>query len=234
MPQNFAPVERDPEACKTDRVRLRVEMFADLVCPWCFIGTRTLANAAALRADIELEVHWRPFLLHPHLSTGGAPFRPFLEEKFGRPFGDMFRRVITAGDEVGVAFAFDRIETMPDTTLAHALIGWATEPGQQAALVQRLFEAFFVEGENLENVDVLIECAESVGMPPDLRRRLMDDGARSEARDAAEAALDIGVTGVPFYMIGGWPVQGSQDATILARVIDKAAAKQRAKRARTP
>ena len=232
MPQIAAPVEAVSRTCQTAAMRLQVDLFADLVCPWCFIGTKTLATAA-LRTDVQLDIHWRPFLLHPRLAEGGAPYREFVEQKFGRPYSGAFRKVRAAGEEVGIEFAFDRIQRMPDTSLAHAAIGYATGRDQQAALVQRLFEAHFIDGIDIGDVGAVAELALEVGMASDVETRLADDSTRQRVRDAAEAALDMGVTGVPFYMIGGWPAQGSQDAATLARVIDKAAAKQRAKLART-
>ncbi len=98
-----------------------IEVFADLACPWCYIGARRLARALALRPDLEVQRRWRPFQLQPQMPAGGLPWDRFVREKFGgveRAAG-AFARVTEVGAADGLTFAFDRVASAPNTVALH-------------------------------------------------------------------------------------------------------------------
>jgi predicted DsbA family dithiol-disulfide isomerase len=145
---------------------LRIDVVSDVMCPWCFVGKRRLERALAEAADVPVEVIWRPFQLDPTLPPDGKDRRAYLEEKFGGPeqAAAIYERIREAGREEGIAFAFDRIARSPNTLDAHRLIRWAGEEGVQDAMVERLFELYFLEGADLTREATLVEAAVAAGM----------------------------------------------------------------------
>ena len=110
---------------------MNVDVFSDPICPWCFIGKRRYAAAAAERPNLELRLQWRTFQLNPQMPVEGMPRQEYLSSKFGGAANaaDVYRRVAEAGLTVGVEFAFDRIRRTPNTVQAHRLLRLARLPG---------------------------------------------------------------------------------------------------------
>ncbi|MGE0324362.1 MAG: DsbA family oxidoreductase [Polyangiaceae bacterium] len=202
---------------------LRIDAFSDVVCPWCFIGKRKLELALAQRPDLEVELHFHPFLLHPYLQPEGEDFAAFVLQKFGTDPGKLFKRVLGAAQNAGLEFHPELIRRMPDTTAAHCLISWAP-PEQRADLVMALFSAYFCEGKDVGDVQVLAELGGDFGLEPSHSLERLAAGVDREAiREQAADAADRGITGVPFFLINGrWPVPGAQEPETLLRVLDKA------------
>ncbi|HEX6154823.1 MAG TPA: DsbA family oxidoreductase, partial [Burkholderiales bacterium] len=121
--------------------KLQLEVASDVVCPWCYIGKRRLEKALdLLKGELEVEVRWLPFQLNPDLPADGIPRAEYRKAKFGslERSKQMDARVIQEGKGEGIDFAFDRMETQPNTTLAHRLIALAEN---QDAVVDALFKA---------------------------------------------------------------------------------------------
>jgi len=205
---------------------LPIDMVSDVVCPWCFIGKRRLEKAIALRPDIAVEVHFRPYFLNPWVPREGMSRTEYLTAKFGSPerYRAVGQRVASTAAAEGLTYKPDKIVRQPNTLDCHRLILWAGESG--AAMKQQLMELYFAEGGDLSNRDVLVEAASSCGLDCDLvRRRLAggDDVERVERE--ADSAKETGIDGVPCFIIGGFlAVQGAQSPEYLAQAIDRAAA----------
>jgi predicted DsbA family dithiol-disulfide isomerase len=205
---------------------LPIDMVSDVVCPWCFIGKRRLEKAIALRPDIAVEVHFRPYFLNPWVPREGMSRTEYLTAKFGSPerYRAVGQRVASTAAAEGLTYKPDKIVRQPNTLDCHRLILWAGESG--AAMKQQLMELYFAEGGDLSNRDVLVEAASSCGLDRDLvRRRLAggDDVERVERE--ADSAKETGIDGVPCFIIGGFlAVQGAQSPEYLAQAIDRAAA----------
>jgi predicted DsbA family dithiol-disulfide isomerase len=205
---------------------LPIDMVSDVVCPWCFIGKRRLEKAIALRPDIAVEVHFRPYFLNPWVPREGMSRTEYLTAKFGSPerYRAIGQRVASAAAAEGLTYKPDKIVRQPNTLDCHRLILWAGESG--AAMKQQLMELYFAEGGDLSDRDVLVEAASSCGLDRDLvRRRLAggDDVERVERE--ADSAKETGIDGVPCFIIGGFlAVQGAQSPEYLAQAIDRAAA----------
>jgi predicted DsbA family dithiol-disulfide isomerase len=206
---------------------LTIDVVSDIVCPWCFIGKRrleaALAMVAAEEAVGEVSVRWHPFELNPDVPPAGLDRREYVEAKFGGPqrAAQIYERVRFAGDTVGIPFAFDRIARQPNTRDAHRLVAWARGSGAAELLVERLFAAYFLEGRNPGDRDVLAKIAGEAGHDADAARAMLASG---EGRDAVEAserrAQEIGIGGVPFFIFNGrLAVSGAQDARVLADAI---------------
>lgn len=193
-----------------DARSLTVEVDFDFVCPWCMIGKRNLDAAeqqlADLRPDVQLNILWRSHQLQPGTPIGGIPYQAFHIARLGSPEAVAARRaqVQHPGDAVGIKFAFDRIELLPNTARAHALVAWAVVHGssaQQALVVERLFSAYFMDGANLGDWRLLetiamqcgLECADFVRQP---------DKTTSEADQLLRKAEHV-TRGVPHFRLNG-------------------------------
>ena len=149
---------------------LTVDIGADIVCPWCFIGKRRIETAIAMvrreRPDFACQTRWRPFFLNPDTPPEGEPYLPFLERKFGSRAAveALFQRVRDAGQAYGIAYAFERIALRANTLRAHRLIRWAQRQGPADALVERLFVAQFQRGEPVGDIAVLAGIAGECGL----------------------------------------------------------------------
>jgi predicted DsbA family dithiol-disulfide isomerase len=191
---------------------LTVDVVSDVVCPWCYIGKRRLESALdTLRAaepGLAVTIRWHPFELNPDLPPEGVDRADYLAAKFGGAAraGDIYARVREAGRAAGLALDFDAIERQPNTLDAHRLIAWAQgrHPASAAALVERLFRAYFVEGRFLGDRDELVRLAGEAGLPAGEAAEFLASGAIAEEVRAAEVqAGRLGITGVPFFVFDG-------------------------------
>lgn len=204
-----------------------LDVVVDVVCPWCFLGKRRLDAALAGLPDVDATVRYRPFQLDPDLPPEGRERQAYMKAKFGdlARVDEIHRRLVDMGADVGIAFAFDRIERTPNTLDAHRLIRWAAAEGKGEEMVERLFSLYFEEGEDIGDTDVLAAAAEAVGLDGAEIRDRLDAG---EDRDAVAAevaeATRIGVTGVPFTILAGkYGLSGAQSTEVFADAIGRVA-----------
>ena len=205
---------------------IQIDVISDVVCPWCFIGKRCLEEALRrLGADVVVRVVWRPFQLNPWIPVEGMARAAYVERKFGGAAENVYARVARAGNEVSLAFAFDRIARQPNTLAAHSLIGLAGRENRQDAMVEALFRGYFLEGVDLTSLEVLMQLALRSGLAPDLAQRcLEDDRERAAVRQEEQAVRELGVEGVPLFVLNGrLAVSGAQPAEVLLRAIERAA-----------
>jgi predicted DsbA family dithiol-disulfide isomerase len=203
---------------------LNIDIVADFVCPWCFIGKRRLETAiAAVRhehPELLVNTRWRPFFLNPDTPPEGEPYLPFLERKFGSlaAVEALFERVRAGGRPYGVDFAFERIAMRANTLLAHRLIDWAQQRGNADALVERLFVAQFQRGEAIGDPATLSGIAEECGYPAAEWAAWRDADSDVEALRADEHSLRTrGINMVPTFIVGDSKVVvGAEDPAILA------------------
>lgn len=186
-----------------------VEIYSDVVCPWCYVGKRRLESAlelAGLQATVR--VRWRPFELNPTMPGRGMDRTTYLEAKFGSPQAveSMLEHVREAGRQSGIAFAFDRIPRTPNTFDAHRLIWLAGEQGLQDAVVESLFTGYFEEGADLSNRNVLFDLAAKAGLDREECRRCLESEASEKAvREEEQRGLRLGIRAVPHFFIAGGP-----------------------------
>jgi predicted DsbA family dithiol-disulfide isomerase len=211
---------------------LSIDVVSDVVCPWCWIGKRRLEEALAQRseADGAPVINWHPFELNPDIPPGGLDRRSYLEQKFGGPerAKQIYARVEAAGREVGIPFDFERIVRQPNTRDAHRLIAWAqaTNPSAAAALVERLFRAYFIEGVDIGDLESLARLAGEAGFDALAAAScLQSDGERGAVAAAEEHARQLGVSGVPFFIFNQrLAVSGAQPPEVLLDAIAQAQA----------
>jgi predicted DsbA family dithiol-disulfide isomerase len=204
---------------------LTIDIVSDVVCPWCYLGEKRLEQALAEEAG-PVVVRWRPYQLDPTIPEGGLDRAEYMEKKFGKSgrLQSVHENLTRLGAEVGLPFAFDKITRSPNTLDAHRLIRWAASAGVQSRVVDRLFEAYFVEGRDIGDRVVLTEIAAECGLDADLVERLLAEGADSEVvRQEVEQAQAMGVSGVPFFIFAGrLGVPGAQEPSALRQAMAEA------------
>ncbi len=204
---------------------MRIDVYADIACPWCYIGERRLEAAIQQRPDVEIVRHWRPFQLQPDLPAQGIPWNEFVPQKFGsiERATQMFAQVARAGKPDDIDFRFDRVATAANTGDAHRLILYAGEQNREWEMAEALFRAYFTEGRDLNSIDTLVEIATSVGIAEDNVRRLFATTMySSEVEGSQELAGQLGVQGVPFFVIDErYGLSGAQPVEVLLQAIDQ-------------
>lgn len=211
---------------------LVIEIVSDIVCPWCWIGTRRLATAVDLirreRPDFQYRAVWRPFFLNPHTPPAGESYLPFLENKFGSRAAveALFERVRSAGRPYGLDYAFEKIALRANTLQAHRLLHWAQGRGDAAALVERLFVAQFQRGEHVGDPQVLTACAADCGYDAKAVAAYLASDADEEVVRQLEADVrEMGINQVPTFILPGRHIiVGAEDPAILAAGIRQAMA----------
>jgi predicted DsbA family dithiol-disulfide isomerase len=206
-----------------------IDIISDVVCPWCFIGKRRLDQAIALWRDRhpgeEPQVRWHPFELNPQMPATGMDRRRYLEDKFGGPerAREIYARVEAAGREVDIPFDFGRIEVQPNTVNAHRLIAWAGAMGRQVAMVDALFDGYFLEARNFASNDELVDVAGAAGFDRGLAADLLEsDELLDHIRKEEDTAHRIGVQGVPFFIFNQRvALSGAQPPDVLADAMEQ-------------
>jgi predicted DsbA family dithiol-disulfide isomerase len=206
---------------------VKVDIWSDVVCPWCYIGKRRFEAALARFAgSADVEVTFRAFQLDPGAPPGTAtPVRQVYERKFGPGQAEaMIDRVTGLATEEGLTFHLDRA-LRANTLLAHRVLWLARERGTQEAVKERLLRAYFTEGRNIGDPETLAELAADCGLDQDevLDFLASDAGEMEVAADLTEA-LELGITAVPTYVFDGrWSVPGAQDPDTFLRVLERVA-----------
>ncbi len=206
------------------RPSLTVEIWSDVVCPWCYIGKRRFETAAAqLRDEVDLQVVYRPYQLDPTASPGTS--QPVIEayaKKFGGPerATEIIDHVSQVAAGEGLTFHMEKA-LRANTLLAHRLLFLAEGTGQQYELKERLLKAYFVDGLDIGDPDVLADCAGEVGMQRDAVRAFLDsDDGVAEVQTMLRVAAEAEITAVPTFVFDGrWSVPGAQDPETFVNVI---------------
>jgi predicted DsbA family dithiol-disulfide isomerase len=205
---------------------LSIDVVSDVICPWCFVGTRRLDQALEALPGVEATVAHRPFLLDPSTPAGGADLRERLRAKYGVDPETMFPRVEAAARSSGIPLDFARVRRTPPTAAAHTLLRHALAKGTQRALLRAMFEAYFLEGRDIGDAAVLASIAAGHGFEVDEAAGIArDDRELRETREEAAGASARGVTSVPFFVFGGrLAVSGAQSPDVLRAAIERASA----------
>src|SRR5581483_11057806 len=205
---------------------LIIDVFSDVVCPWCFIGKRRLEKAIAMRPDIPVEVRWRPYFLNDWVPREGMDRDAYLTAKFGSPerYKGIAGRVAAAAQAEGLTYNVGGIARQPNTLDCHRLILWARNTGDPGKMKQRLMELYFTEGADLTDREVLVKAAADCGMDADLTRELLaSDRDVERVTQEAMQAKQAGIDGVPCFILGGaLAVSGAQDPVYLADAMARA------------
>ncbi len=203
----------------------RLEIISDPICPWCLIGATHLMRALESRPGFGFDIRWRPYQLNPGMPKAGMDRRDYLIAKFGGAEAavTVYARVEEATKAAGLDIDFGAIPRTPNTLDALRVIHWAGIEGEQTRIAMALFRAYFLEGRDIGHADTLAEIAGASGMDAALVARLLaGDTDAKDVHNESLAARDMGVTGVPTFLLGGqYALSGAQPVETWTRLIDE-------------
>ena len=205
---------------------MQIDVISDTVCPWCFIGKRRLMRAMEQRPNIPFDVRWRPYRLDPTVPKGGMNRQAYMRAKFGddpMKIVEMHKLIAAEGAKDGIEFDFAAITRRPDTLDSHRLVRWAEAAGVQDEVVERLFIAYFENGEDIGDIRILADIADLCGMDGvEIARMLETDTDIAMVEREDQIAHEMGVTGVPAMIFGNrLAVSGAREPEVLLSVIDR-------------
>jgi len=208
-----------------DAEPLQIDLFADIVCPWCFLGSERL-DRVLTALDHPARVTHHAFMLNPNTPPEGDDVPARLRRKYGVPPEQLCARLEAEARKSNLELDLSRQRWSYPTARAHTLIRHADEKGTQRALVRALYRAYFQEARNIHDAAVLTDVAAPHGFSADeVARLITDDRELNETREEALAAAGAGIDGVPFFVLGGrLAVPGAQPEAVLRHAIEQALA----------
>ena len=209
---------------------VRLDIFSDPVCPWCYIGKGLLDRALEGKPEHPFTIEWHPFQLNPDMPPEGADRAAYLEAKFGgsERAAQIAYRVQEAARLAGLGIDFDAMKRIPNTLDAHRLIHWAGLERRQGAMVSRLFRAYFREGRDIGDAATMAALAGDAGLDPVVTARLLaSDADRDEIAARDTHARSRGVAAVPTFLIANqYALSGAQPVALWIQVIDEIVGKE--------
>ena len=207
---------------------MKVEIWSDVVCPWCYVGKRQF-EAALTKFDHadQVSVEWRSFELDPNAPrVDDVPMKQILQRKYGmteEQADQANRRMTDLAAGLGLEYHLDRVQR-GNTFDAHRIIHLAAEHGGGDAMKERLLAAYFTEGRPVGDIDTLAQLAAEVGLDAgEVAATLHSDRYAADVRDDEAMASALGASGVPFFVIDGtYGVSGAQGADVLLQAMERA------------
>jgi predicted DsbA family dithiol-disulfide isomerase len=205
--------------------QMRIDIYSDTVCPWCFLGKRRFELALGMRPRYAPRVTWRPFELNPDLPREGVERSGYLAAKIGDAarLAAMEQTLVRHGEAVGIQFRFDLIKLIPNTRCSHLLIAHAARRGLQAQIKDRVMQAYFQEGTDIGDVEELVRLGVEGGLPArETRSALVLREGQDGVVAAERHASVLGITGVPTFIFDGqYTISGAQEPDVLAQIFDQ-------------
>ena len=208
---------------------LKIDIVSDIVCPWCVIGFRNLKKAMEeLKSELDFEISWKPYELHPEIPQEGYDKKLFMQQKFGFSGGkSRYDEITKIGESLNFNFNFSKAERIPNTFMAHRLLWKSEEYNLQTELSEALFSAYFTDGLDIGSKEILAQISESVGMNKDETLKFLDskEGGQ-ETADLEMNFIEKSIGAVPTYFINDkYIIQGGQEpktfVSFLRKIIQK-------------
>jgi predicted DsbA family dithiol-disulfide isomerase len=204
---------------------MRIDIYSDVVCPWCFIGKRRLERALAARPELEVAIEWRPFQLNPDMPPEGMDRRAYLAAKFGgaERASAIYDRILEAADGEGLNVDLGAIRRTPSTLNAHRLIRLAGPGAVQDRLVEALFRAYFCDGRDIGEVAELVAIATEAGLDGPAARAYLESDREVGAVQAEDLqARLMGIDGVPCFILDDrYALPGALEPQVFLSVFDR-------------
>lgn len=185
--------------------RMIIEIFQDTVCPWCRIGKKNVFDAIKQWEGEPITIRYRAYQLNPDTPKEGVPFWEYMGAMKGGIEGakQMVQHAANAGEAAGIPFQFDQVSVWPNTLASHQLIKLAP-PELQTEMVDAIYRAYFENGQDIGQLDTLVNIAGLLGMDEIETRLLIEKGEKlDEIREDLEYAKQLQITGVPFFVVDG-------------------------------
>ena len=204
---------------------VKLDIVSDPICPWCYIGKVLLDRALDQRPDHPFVIEWHPFQLNPDMPEGGMDRRAYLEAKFGGKEAAVaaYKPVAQKAEAAGIDIDFEAMRRVPNTLDAHRLIHWAGIEGKQDAAAMALFAAYFTQGRDIGDAEVLADIADSLGMDAAVVAKLLgSDADKDDIRGRDAQFREMGINSVPTVIVAAQhAVPGAQDTELWLRVMDE-------------
>ena len=202
-----------------------IDIYSDIVCPWCYVGKRRLEQALA-SVGSDVHVTWRPFQLNPTMPPDGMDRKAYLETKFGslEAFGRMEEQLLAAGTDEQIPFVFEKVQRTPNTFAAHRLVWHAAQQGKQDEVVETLFRGYFLEGKDIGDAKALTQMAAEAGLGrTEIEEFLASDKGVVEVKGEEAIGRRLGIRGVPYFVFNGHvSISGAQPPDIIVSAIREA------------
>lgn len=208
---------------------LKIDFVSDVVCPWCVIGLRALEEALQRVGDtVAADIYFQPFELNPQMPAGGQDIAEHIAQKYGSSVEQLAKNqemIRARGADLGFSFDMSRRSRIYNTFDAHRLLHWAESEGRQHALKNALFTAYFTEGRNPSDREVLIEVATRVGLDPVEARAVLESNRfASEVREREHFYQQQGIQAVPSVVINDrYLIQGGQPIEVFEQALKQIA-----------
>ena len=207
----------------------KIEIFSDVVCPWCYIGKRNLENALQILNEkdeqFEYTLNWRSFQLNPQLKNEGILRKDYITNKFGEGANSeiIYERVRLAGEAVGLTMNFDKIIMQPNSSKMHSLIYAAKETNRDIELIENFFKAFFIDGMNLTDFEIVSKVASDSGLDSETINGVFHDNLFEKfVQEDIIMSKKYNITGVPFYVIDdSIGISGAQPPEVIVDAINQ-------------
>ena len=200
---------------------MKINVFADTICGWCFIGHTNLNDALKKFPNFKFDVHHTPFQLNPDMPTEGISRDKYLEIKFGGKdyAASMYENMKLKAKESGLNFNFEKIKKTPNTVLSHLLINLSKQFNLQNEIIEKIYKSYFIDGLDIGDLNILTNIAKENNIPENVFINFINDRNTENINSKILIAKEKGINGVPFFEIGKNFISGSQSSIQLENVI---------------
>ena len=200
---------------------MKINVFADTICGWCFIGHTNLKNAIKKFPDTKFEISHTPFELNPEMPTGGISRDKYLQIKFGGKdyAAPMYKNMELKAAEAGVVFNLDKIKRTPNTLLSHLLIILSEKFNLQNQIKEKIYRSYFIDGLDIGNINILINIAKQNNISEQIFKDFINEENIKKVDSKISLAREKGISGVPFFEIEKEFISGAQSILQLESVI---------------
>ena len=201
--------------------QMKINVFADTICGWCFIGHTNLKEALKKFPNLKFDIHHTPFQLNPDMPTEGISRDKYLEIKFGGKdyAASMYENMKLKAKESGLNFNFEKIKKTPNTVLSHLLINLSKQFNLQNEIIEKIYKSYFIDGLDIGDVNILTNIAKENNIPENVFTNFINDRNTENINSKILIAKEKGINGVPFFEIGKDFISGSQSSIQLENVI---------------
>ena len=200
---------------------MKINVFADTICGWCFIGHVNLNNALKKFPNIKFDIHHVPFQLNPDMPAKGISREKYLKIKFGGKDSatPMYENMKLKAKESGMNFNLDKIKKTPNTVLSHLLINLSEQFNIQNKIIDKIYQSYFIDGLDIGNLDILIKIAKQNNIPEKEFKDFINKKNIELVNSKISDAREKNINGVPFFEIGKDFISGAQSSIQLENVI---------------
>jgi predicted DsbA family dithiol-disulfide isomerase len=200
---------------------MKINVFADTICGWCFIGHTNLNEALKKFPNLKFDIHHTPFQLNPDMPIEGISRDKYLEIKFGGKdyAASMYENMKLKAKESGLNFNFEKIKKTPNTVLSHLLINLSKQFNLQNEIIEKIYKSYFIDGLDIGDVKILTNIAKENNIPENVFTNFINDRNTENINSKILIAKEKGINGVPFFEIGKDFISGSQSSIQLENVI---------------